>query len=58
MKLPMIEWMIRRAKKADQVRERDIDASVSLSLSPSLCEMLTEVQQDQVAGNNTQKIIF
>jgi hypothetical protein len=33
MKLHMIQWMIRRAKKADKVRERDIDASVSLSLS-------------------------
>jgi hypothetical protein len=50
MKLQMIQWMIRRAKKADQSeRERDIDASVSLSLSLSLslCEMLMVFQQDQ-----------
>jgi hypothetical protein len=60
MKLHMIQWMIRRAKKAHQVREREtlMLLSLSLSLSLSLCEMLTVFQQDQDWLATILKITF
>jgi hypothetical protein len=60
MKLHMIQWMIRRAKKADQVRERDIDTSVSLSvsLSLSLWNVNSISARLRMAGNNTQNHIL
>jgi hypothetical protein len=54
MKLHMIQWMIRRAKKADQVRERDIDTSVSLSLS----NVNSISARSRLADNNIQNHIL
>jgi hypothetical protein len=46
--------MIRRAKKADQVRERDIDTSVSLSLS----NVNSISARSRLADNNIQNHIL